>query len=250
MTFDLTHVLIGASLLLAAFIKGATGLGFPLIATPAIALLLDIRTAVTVLILPNLFMDSAQVVRDGLPYEVFRRFSNVIAPTIIGVFLGTLVLVRTPLWILNFCLGVMVLAFVFSNLLKFHLTISLQSEKFLSPVFGFISGFLNGMTNAAGPTLAIYLYSLKLEKRTFVKSLATIFVITKLTQLVAISTWNLFNWDTITLSIQVLLFTLAGFYAGIKAQDRVNQVNFNRGLLALLSVIGVILILRALSQAI
>jgi uncharacterized protein len=248
MSFDLIHVLVGAALLLAAFVKGATGLGFPLIATPTIALLLDIRTAVTVLILPNLFMDSAQVIRDGMPYEVFRRFSSLILPTIIGVFLGTLALVNTPLWILNFCLGVMVILFVLSNLLKFDFTISPRREKVLSPIFGFLSGFLNGLTNAAGPTLAIYLYSLKLDKRTFVKSLATVFVITKLSQLVAISTWNLFNWDTIILSIQVLLFTLAGFYAGIKAQDRVNQKNFNRGLLALLCVIGVLLLLRALTQ--
>jgi len=249
MTFDLTHVLVGVALLVAAFVKGATGLGFPLIATPTIALLLDIRTAVTVLILPNLFMDSAQVIRDGIPYDVFRRFSGLILPTIIGVFLGTMVLVKTPLWVLNLCLGVMVLVFVASNLLKFDFTISPRAEKIFSPVFGFISGFLNGMTNAAGPTLAIYLYNLKLEKRTFVKSIATIFVITKLSQLVAISTWNLFNWETITLSVQVLLFTLAGFYAGIKAQDRVNQRNFNRGLLILLSVIGVVLVVRALTQA-
>ena len=248
MSFDLTYVLVGAALLLAAFVKGATGLGFPLIATPTIALLLDIRTAVAVLILPNLFMDSAQVIRDGIPYEVFRRFSSLILPTIIGVFLGTMALVNTPLWILNFCLGVMVIIFVLSNLLKFDFTISPRREKVLSPIFGFLSGFLNGLTNAAGPTLAIYLYSLKLDKRTFVKSLATVFVITKLSQLVAISTWNLFNWDTITLSIQVLLFTLAGFFAGIKAQDRVNQRNFNRGLLALLCVIGVLLLLRALTQ--
>jgi uncharacterized membrane protein YfcA len=248
MPFDLTHVLVGAALLLAAFVKGATGLGFPLIATPTIALLLDIRTAVTVLILPNLFMDSAQVIRDGIPYDVFRRFSSLILPTIIGVFLGTMALVRTPLWILNFCLGVMVLLFVLSNLLKFDFIISARGEKVLSPLFGFLSGFLNGLTNAAGPTLAIYLYSLRLDKRTFVKSLATIFVITKISQLIAISTWNLFNWETITLSVQVLLFTLAGFYAGMKAQDRVNQRNFNRGLLVLLSVIGVILLLRALTQ--
>jgi hypothetical protein len=39
----------------------------------------------------------------------------------------------------------------------------------------------------------------------------------------------LFNRETITLSVQVLLFTLAGFFAGIRAQDRVNQRNFNRG---------------------
>lgn len=248
MNFDWTYVLVGAALLLAAFVKGATGLGFPLIATPMVALLLDIRTAVTVLILPNLFMDSAQVMRDGIPYEVFRRFSNLILPTIVGVFLGTMALVKTPLWILNLCLGVMVLLFVVSSLLKFEWTISSRRETLLSPSFGFVSGFLNGLTNAAGPTLAIYLYSLKLEKRTFVKSIATIFVVTKLSQLVAISTWNLFNRETITLSIQVLLFTLAGFYAGLKAQDRVNQGTFNRGLLALLTLIGIILLVRALTQ--
>lgn len=248
MSFDLTHILVGVALLIAAFVKGATGLGFPLIATPTVALLLDIRTAITILILPNLFMDSAQVIRGGFPYDVFRRFASLIAPTIIGVFLGTMVLVKLPLWVLNFCLGVMVLIFVFANMLRFNFTISLRAERILSPLFGFVSGFLNGMTNAAGPTLAIYLYSLKLEKRNFVKSIATIFVVTKISQLVAISTWNLFNWATMTLSIQVLLFTLAGFYAGIQAQDRVNQQTFNRGLLALLSLIGLILIGRALTQ--
>ena len=249
MTFDWTYVLVGAALLLAAFVKGATGLGFPLIATPMVALLLDIRTAVTVLILPNLFMDSAQVIRDGIPYEVFRRFSNLYLPTIVGEYLGTMALVKTPLWILNLCLAVMVLVFVGSNLLKFGFAISPREERILSPAFGFVSGFLNGLTNAAGPTLAIYLYSLKLEKRAFVKSIATIFMITKLTQLVAISTWNLFNRDTITLSVQVLLFTLAGFYAGIKAQDRGRQATFNRGLLALLALIGVTLLVRALTQS-
>ncbi|HEX2227753.1 MAG TPA: sulfite exporter TauE/SafE family protein [Candidatus Binatia bacterium] len=248
MFLDSTYVLVGTALLIAAFVKGATGLGFPLIATPMVALLLDIRTAITILILPNLFMDSAQVMRGGFPYEVFRRFANLIAPTIIGVFLGTMVLVKLPLWVLNFCLGIMVLVFVFANLMKLRFKVSLRAEKILSPLFGFVSGFLNGMTNAAGPTLAIYLYSLNLEKRAFVKSIATVFIVTKISQLVAISTWNLFNWATMSLSVQVLLFTLAGFYAGIKAQDRVNQQTFNRGLLGLLFLIGLTLIGRALTQ--
>src|SRR5690242_8507173 len=119
MPFDSDYVVVGVALLVASFVKGATGLGFPLIATPMIALLLDIRTAVAVLILPNLFMDSAQVIRDGFPSEIIRRFKVLIAPTIVGVFLGTMVLVKTPLWALNFCLGVMVITFVVSNLLKF-----------------------------------------------------------------------------------------------------------------------------------
>lgn len=249
MSLDLTHILVGVALLFAAFVKGATGLGFPLIATPAVALLLDIRIAVTILILPNLLMDITQVFRDGFPYAILRRFKSMIGLTIAGVFLGTMVLVLLPLWALNFCLGVMVLIFVGSNLLKFEFTVTPRAEKILSPLFGFVSGFLNGMTNAAGPTLAIYFYSLKLEKRDFVKSIATIFCITKAAQLAAVSTWNLFNWSTLTLSMQVLLFTLIGFFAGLKTQDRVNQKTFNRGLLILLTLVGIILIARALSQA-
>ena len=249
MSLDLTHVLIGIALLFAAFVKGATGLGFPLIATPTVVLLLDIRIAVTILILPNLLMDMTQVFRGGFPYAILRRFKSMVGLTIIGVFLGTMVLVMLPLWMLNLCLGIMVIVFVVSNLLKFDFTISPADEKILSPIFGLLSGFLNGMTNAAGPTLAIYFYSLKLEKRDFVKAVATIFMITKATQLIAVSTWNLFNWDTITLSFQVVLFTMLGFFAGLKTQDRVNQKTFSRGLLVLLSIVGVILITRAVIQA-
>jgi uncharacterized membrane protein YfcA len=249
MALDLTHILVGVALLCAAFVKGATGMGFPLIATPMVALLLDIRIAVTILILPNLLMDMTQIFRDGFPDAILRRFKSMIGLTIVGVFLGTMVLVLLPLWTLNLCLGIMVLVFVISNLLKLDITISAATEKILSPIFGLVSGFLNGMTNAAGPTLAIYFYSLKLEKRDFVKSVATIFMITKATQLVAVSTWNLFNWDTLTLSLQVVLFTMLGFFAGLKTQDRVNQKTFSRGLMLLLTLVGIILIARALSQA-
>ncbi len=249
MTFDATHILVGIALLFASFVKGATGLGFPLIATPMVALLLDIRIAVTILILPNLMMDVTQVFRDGFPHATLRRFRSMVGLTVIGVFLGTLMLVRTPLWVLNLCLGLMVIVFVATNLLQFDFTISPASEKLLSPIFGFVSGFLNGLTNAAGPTLAIYFYSLKLEKRFFVKSIATIFCITKIAQLAAVSTWNLFNWHTLILSVYVVLFSLIGFFAGMKTQDRVNQCTFNRGLLVLLSIVGIILIGRALTQA-
>ena len=68
MSFDSTTILVGFSLLIAAFVKGTTGLGFPMIATSTVALLLDIRTAVTILIIPNLVMDTALVFRGGLPY--------------------------------------------------------------------------------------------------------------------------------------------------------------------------------------
>lgn len=247
MDFDQTTVLVAASLLLAAYVKGTTGMGFPLIATPTVALLLDIRTAVTILIIPNIVMDIAQIFRGTFSPSLFRRFSWLLALTVAGVFLGTKVLVTLPIWVLNLTLGVMVLVFVASNFLRFRLEISPRMEGLLSPLAGLVGGFLNGMTNAAGPALAIYLYGLKLAKTEFVKSIATIFIITKVSQLIAVSTWNLFTFSTLRLSLLVTLLCLIGFYAGLKTQDRVNQKTFNRGLLTLLFVIGVILVVRSLS---
>ncbi|HWP57236.1 MAG TPA: sulfite exporter TauE/SafE family protein [Candidatus Acidoferrales bacterium] len=246
MTLDPTTLLVAFSLLVAAFVKGTTGMGFPVIATPTVALLLDIRTAVTILILPNLIMDLTQIVRGRIPYEIFRRFSGMFLSTVLGVFLGTMVLVTLPLWILNLTLGVIVLAFVISNIFHPEFHIPPHQEKKLSPVMGLVGGFLNGMTNAAGPALAIYLYSLKLAKVDFIKAIATIFIVTKASQLAAVSTWNLLNASTLKLSLAVTVLVLLGFYAGLKTQDRVNQRLFNRGLLALLFVIGLVLVANAL----
>ena len=247
MAYDWTTILVAASLLLAAYVKGATGLGFPVIATPAVALLLDIRTAITILLVPNIVMDFTQVMRGSLATAVFRRFGWLLLFTVAGVFLGTKFLVMLPIWVLNLSLGTMILAFVASNFLSVDFRISPETEGVLSPMVGVVGGFLNGMTNAAGPALAIYLYSLGLPKTDFIKSIATIFIVTKVSQLAAVSTWNLFTPSTMWLSLEVTLFVLLGFYAGLKTQDRVNQRNFNRGLLIFLSAIGVTLIVRSLA---
>jgi len=247
MSLDPTTIVVGAALLVAAFVKGTTGFGFPLIATPMVALLLDIRTAITILVIPNILMDIGQIFRGGFPAEILRRFSRLLVLTVFGVFLGTKVLVTLPLWVLNLSLAAMIFVFVATDFLRFDFWISPQMERVMSPVLGLVTGFLNGMTNAAGPPLAIYLYGLRLPKTEFVRSIATIFLVTKLSQLVAISTWNLFTAATLRLSLEITLFVLLGFYVGLKTQDRVNQHTFNRGLLFILFVIGLVLVVRSLN---
>ena len=59
----MTIVVGTLAVLVAAFVKGAIAFGFPTIATPLFALVVDVRTAVAVLILPNLAMDVVQSLR-------------------------------------------------------------------------------------------------------------------------------------------------------------------------------------------
>ncbi len=243
--FNSTALLVVVCLLLAAFVKGTTGMGFQLIATPMVALLLGIRSAVAVLIVPSMLMDIAQVVRKGFSYSLFNRFFWLLLLSVVGVFLGTKLLVTLPLWILNLSLGGIVLLFVLFNCFQLNFCVPSSWERFLSPVVGFASGFLNGMTNVSGPPFAAYLFSLNLPKADFVKAISAIFIVTRVGQLVALSTWNLFTLPMLRLSLGLTFFILVGFYTGLKTHDRINQRTFNRVLLALLFTVGVALIIRS-----
>jgi hypothetical protein len=46
----ITWVVVAGAFLLASFVKGTTGMGFPLIATPMVALLVDIKTTYAILL--------------------------------------------------------------------------------------------------------------------------------------------------------------------------------------------------------
>ncbi|HEY7165759.1 MAG TPA: sulfite exporter TauE/SafE family protein [Candidatus Binatia bacterium] len=246
MELNSTTLLVFVCLLAAAFMKGVTGMGFPLIATPILTLLLDIRSAVVVLIVPSMLMDVTQISRGVFPVALVKRLFGFVLLGVIGAYLGTGFLVTLPLWILNLCLGSAVLIFVAINLLQPDLKISSNAEKVLSPMVGFGAGFLNGMTNVSGPVLAMYFYGLKLSKTEFVKAAAVIFFILKCGQIVALSSWNQFTWPLFRLSLMLIVLLCAGFYAGLKTQDRVNQRIFNHGLLFILLIIGVTLVFRAL----
>jgi len=246
MTFDYTTVLVALAVFFAGYVKGATGMGFPLIATPMLTLILDVRLAIVVQLLPGVLMDLGQVFRNGLPTAIIRRFAPMFFFAVAGVFLGTWKLATLPLWQLNLILGTLVTFFAILGWCRFTLTSSSRAESILSPVVGFVGGFLLGVSNSMGPPVAVYLHSLKLDKTEFVKAIGTVFIMTKFWQIVAIATWNLFSFAAFKMSLFVTSFVLVSFYLGLKTHDRVDQATFNRLILVLLSVIGVSLIYRAL----
>ena len=62
-----TWVLLATYLIVAvaAFAHGFIGLGFPMITTPCLALLTDLRTAVIVSVLPNIAVNIVSIARGG-----------------------------------------------------------------------------------------------------------------------------------------------------------------------------------------
>ena len=111
-------------MVMAAFIKGAVGFGFPATATPLMALFLDGKTVIGMLILPNIVMDAIQAVRLPGIFGVLNRHLMLYILGVLGTFVGTRLLATFSPNTFLFILGTSILVFVGVNLGRVSFTVS------------------------------------------------------------------------------------------------------------------------------
>ena len=234
-------------MLAAAFVKGAIGVGFPTLGTPLLTLFVDVKVAVAVLVIPNIVMDGLQMRRRGRLLHTARRLRVLLACTMLGTVLGTRILVALSARAVTLILGSFVLAFVALNLTRFSPRVRPRWERWLSPAVGLLAGLLGGVTNALGTPLIVYFYALGMDKHEFVRSVALTFLVAKVVQLAALGAYGLLGGPVVAGSVALTAVALAGFGAGLRVQDRVDQRTFNRSVLVFLAALGAWLLVRALA---
>ncbi len=232
--------------LAAALVKGAIGFGFPSLATPLLSLVVPVKTAVVVLILPNIAMDTIQFVRRGAPLATARRFSLLLVTGSVGIVLGTRVLTLLSARAATVTLGVFVLLLVALNATGLSPKVPPQWERWLSPVAGFVAGVVGGVTNSPATPLVLYFHAIGLSKHEFVSSVAFTFILYKVVQLGAVTWYGLLPWSLLWISIGLVVIGLGGFFLGLRVQDRLEERAFNRAVLAFLGVLGAWLLVREL----
>lgn len=241
-------VLVSAvAALVAAFVKGVIGLGFPTLATPLLTLVLDVKVAVVVLIVPNLVMDGIQLARRGAPWATMRRLASLLVFGAVGTVVGTRLLVTLPSRVVTLVLGAFVLLFVLLNATRVSPRVPGRWEPWLSPFAGLLAGVVGGITNVPGTPLAIYFYALGMDKIEFVRAVASTFLIYKLIQLGAVAWFGFLTWPLLGVSLALTVVALGGFALGLGVQDRLEPRAFNRAVLVFLAALGLWLILRALA---
>ena len=241
----MTLVAGALAVLVAALVKGAVAFGFPLVATPLLALAVGVKTAVAVSIIPNIAMDAVQLVRRGHAFATVRRLASLIAFSMLGMWLGTRLLVVLPGRIASIVLGVFVLVFAAVNASGVTLRVPPAWERWLSPPVGLVAGVLGGLTNVPGTPMVLYFVALGMDKYEFVRAVAVTFIVVKVAQLGAVAWYGLLDLHLFVVSLGFTVVALGGFAVGLRLQDRLPPRVFNRAVLAFLSAIGLWLIVRS-----
>jgi uncharacterized membrane protein YfcA len=235
------------ALLVAGFAKGVAGLGVPIIATPIIALLYDLKSAIVIVTLPMLLADlpfvigGRRYVREAGPVIPF------ILTAIVGILIGTQLLVRLDERILSGALGFMVLIFVTSSWFNVLPSLEPRLARIAGPPVGLIAGLFSGSAGAAGPLVTMYLLVLGIPRQIFVFVINAIFQVMDTTLFLSLVRLGLYTPGLSALALLAILPVGLGFWLGALAHNRIDDKLFRRIVLVILVLSATNLFFKALS---
>jgi len=107
---------------------------------------------------------------------------------------------------------------------------------------GVVAGFVTLVANAAGPLMAIYLIAMRLPKMQFVGTAAVFFMLLNLFKVPFMAGLGLINPQSLELNLMLAPAVLAGTLLGRWLLVRTNQQLFEKLVLALSAVAGILLV--------
>jgi uncharacterized protein len=235
---------------LAGAVQGALGLGFPIVATPLIASVTDMRTAIIVVLLPCLACVATNIVKTGSFRSVLARFWAMPFYMIAGAALGTRVFIAFPLFPYTLLLAGMILFYL--NLERIGRTEWPLLRAHPGPfgmLFGVLAGTVEGTANIAAPPLVIYYLALGATPATLVQGLNICFFSGKATQFATLATAGgveIVQWlATLPLAVVACITALYG----IRIRNRIDAATYRTWLKRALFAMAVILCAQFLYAA-
>jgi uncharacterized membrane protein YfcA len=247
--FDLLSYAIGFVLFfVAACTKGILGFGINIVSVPIMSLLVGPKAAVAIVSLPS-FLNNIVIIMqrhefDGL--SLFKRIIPLLALGVVGITLGSLLLVLLDTSVISLLLGILTVAFVLTDKIRATWRIPPDRERFYAPLAGLGAGLLGGISGISAPILVTYLYSIKLDKRQFVYTISIIFILFNGAQGLNLWALGVYTPQFALYGLSYIIPITAGTIVGTRIQDKVSQSLFNRLVLMALFFVGLDLIRRGL----
>jgi len=227
-----------------AWVKGVTGLGYPLLAVPLIALGTGVENAVVIVAFPNLAANAYLCWEARLGRGESRDLPRLVVAGVVGAVLGTLALLQLPETPLLLALAVTILVFSVLFLRHPELRMAEATSHRWSPVAGFTSGIMQGAVGVSGPVVATWLHGYRLTKTAYVFSVTLIFGVTGAVQVGVLATQGAFTVDRLQASAVALAAVVVMIPLGLSLRERLAGPTFERAVLGVLVVSAVALLYR------
>jgi uncharacterized membrane protein YfcA len=229
-------VVLIAGLGVAGLAKGLSGMGLPLIATPILAGVFGPRMAVTIVTIPIFVANSLLVIQGLRDRHLLRGIAALIAASIVGTGIGTLLLAQLDQRTFAILIAAMVTVFLARGDRLLGDDPAALRARILGPLVCFVGGVLQGTTSIASPLVGSYFHAQRLPPADFVFVLAAIFELNSIVQLIGYSLQGLYTAEVVAIGLVGLVPTLLALAVGIYARGRLDPTLFRRLIIVLLVV--------------
>ena len=239
-----TLAVAAAAFLAAAFVKGATGLGFSTCALPLLALAIGMREALPLVLAPSIASNLLVMRGAGHFRETVSRFWPLCLAALPGIALGVTLLLWVDPLAAGAALGAVLAGYAAFALARPALLLPPRLERPLQWPVGFVNGAVNGLTGSQVMPLLPYLLALNLDPNRFVQAINCVFTFSSLAMAVGLSQAGLLTGPVAIVSLLGLLPVWAGVKLGEALRRRLPAEAFRKAVLALLILLGATLAAR------
>jgi uncharacterized membrane protein YfcA len=235
---------------LGAFMVGVSKAGITGLSLLSIALFTHVFPSskqASGLVLPLLIFGDLVAVFSYRTHTQWRYLWKLMPWTAAGVVLGYIALGHISDGTARITIGVIIVSLCVLGYWRRYLSPRTQETAgswhwTLAAGVGVIAGFITLIANAAGPLMAIYLVAMRLPKMQFVGTTAVFFMMLNLFKVPFMAGLGLITAQSFEFNLKLAPAVLLGALAGRWLLVRINQALFDKMVLTLSSIAGVLLI--------
>lgn len=221
-------LLVVATFLLAGTVKGVIGLGLPTVAMGLLGLAMAPSQAAALLIIPATVTNLWQLAFGGHLSVLVRRLWPMLLAISIGTGAGTLwIAMADSHWVVR-GLGGALLLHALSGLCLPTLRVGSQTEIWLGPICGAITGIITSATGVFVIPAVPYLQALGLSKDELVQALGLSFTVSTLALAAGLLWHGSLGGGELSASLLALVPAVLGMLLGQWLRQRISAVLFRR----------------------
>ena len=231
-----------AIVFLAGLVHGTLGFGFPMVATPMLALVTDVRSAIILTLLPTLAVNIPSILHGGRWSESIGRHWPLALYIVLGSVIGTNVLIVSDPGPFRLLLAAMIVLYLVPQRpggTALHLLVERRQLGYA--LFGLAAGFLAGTVNVMVPLLIIFTLELGLATTAMVQLFNLCFLSGKVAQLCTfVVTWVI-DATLLVETLPLIVAAGASLWLGMRLRARIEAATYKRWLRGTLAIVAVLL---------
>lgn len=235
-------------ILFSGLVHGTLGLGFPMVATPILATMMDVRSAILITLLPTMAVNIASIINSRASIASTRPFIPLVGFTLLGSIAGAAVLAITDPAPFRIVLACLILLYLWSSLRISRQWLDANAMLAMAG-FGIVAGLAAGTTNVMVAVLIIYFLSLNTERATMVPTLNACFLVGKTSQILVLAVAGLVGIGLMLETAPLAVAAVLALLVGQRIRERIEVSTYQAILRKLLFVLAAILIFQFIGES-